>query len=82
VRPKSETRSLPGTLARVIANQTARDLRRIYPAVWAGIFSLALVCVKLLLKARLGILDRQQFGQRSLECLTANSADSDRWNAS
>jgi hypothetical protein len=49
---------------------------------WAGIFSLTLVSVKLLLEAGFGILDRQQSGQRSLECLAANSADSDRWNAS
>ena len=45
-------------------------------------FSVALVPVKLLLEVGLGILDAHQCAQRSLECFTANRADSDRWNAS
>jgi len=46
-----------------------------------SIFSVALVPVKLLLKVGLGILDALQCAQRSLECLTAHRADSDRWSA-
>jgi hypothetical protein len=47
-----------------------------------SIFSVALVPVKLLLEAGLGILDTPQCAQRNLECFTAHRADSDRWSAS
>jgi hypothetical protein len=38
--------------------------------------------VKLLLETGLGIFDAPQCAQRSLECFTADGADSDCWNAS
>jgi hypothetical protein len=47
-----------------------------------SIFLIALVLVKLQLEAGLGILDAHQCTQRSLERLTANRTNSDRWNAS
>jgi len=47
-----------------------------------NIFSVALVPVKLLLEAGLGILDAYQCAQRSLECFGANRTGSDRRNAS
>jgi hypothetical protein len=51
------------------------------PSTLRSIFSVALVPVKLLLETGLGITDAPQCAQRSLECLTADRADSDRWNA-
>ena len=59
-----------------------RNLHENLSCDWAGILSLALVSVKLFLKAGLGVFDRQQCEQWSLECLTANVADSDCWNSS
>jgi hypothetical protein len=40
------------------------------------------VSIELLLEVGLGIFDAHQCAQRSLECLTANRTDSDRWSAS
>jgi len=48
----------------------------------AGIFSLTLVSVKLLLEAGLGVLDCQQCDEWSLERFTADSADCDRRSTS
>jgi hypothetical protein len=67
-------RHRPGTTLSIFLQDPPRSLGRI--------FSVALVPVKLLLKAGLGILDASQCAQRSLECLTAHRADSNRWSAS
>jgi hypothetical protein len=52
------------------------------PSSLASILLVALVSIELLLEVGLGILDAHPCAQRSLECLTANRTDSDRWSAS
>ena len=78
----SQSTDLPNS--RLIANSTRNrrhDPEPHLPRALAGIFSLTLVSIKLLLQASLGILNAHQCAQGNLECLTANRADSDRGSA-